>query len=402
MTKPGAGSTDKPEALFLTAEAPYPMVGGGPLRTGSLLEYLASRYTLDVVVFRQPGAEDPAQSFPAGLARKIEVLDLPYHSKSTFARAGRNITRYVRGAPPLLDRFSAFTKQLPAKLGGRQYELGVIEHAWCALYLHSLRPQCRRVVLDLHNIESELQSRNAASARWPLSAMFRRFASVYRELEQQLLPRCDMVLVASEDDQRKVQRLSPDANVQIFPNALPYFPVPVRAEQDCIAFTGNLEYQPNVAAVRFFRDHIWPLLRERWRGLEWRLVGTNPNAVAGYVERDRRIRVVGPVDNAVQALAEAKVAVVPLLAGSGTRFKILEAWAAATPVVSTSVGAEGLGARGGEHLLLADDPVSFADAVSRLLESSDLRAKIGREGRTLYLEQFTWEVVWRQLEQLGL
>jgi glycosyltransferase involved in cell wall biosynthesis len=97
-------------------------------------------------------------------------------------------------------------------------------------------------------------------------------------------------------------------------------------------------------------------------------------------------------------LARARVAVVPLLAGSGTRLKILEAWAAGLPVVSTSVGAEGLTACDGEHLLLADGAAAFARSVSRLLACCDLREKIGRAGRLLLENEFTWEKAWKNLD----
>jgi len=94
------------------------------------------------------------------------------------------------------------------------------------------------------------------------------------------------------------------------------------------------------------------------------------------------------------------VCVVPLLSGSGTRFKILEAWAAARAVVSTTLGAEGLGARPGRHLLIADDPAKFAEAIDRLIADADLRENLGEAGRALYLDQYTWPAAWRKLEGL--
>jgi glycosyltransferase involved in cell wall biosynthesis len=104
------------------------------------------------------------------------------------------------------------------------------------------------------------------------------------------------------------------------------------------------------------------------------------------------------VDDAVLELARAKVAVVPLLAGSGTRLKILEAWAAGVPVVSTFLGAEGLPVRAGEHLLLADGAADFVEAVSRLLASKELRRKVGMAGRLLLEKEFTWETAWKSLD----
>src|SRR5262249_57435937 len=122
------------------------------------------------------------------------------------------------------------------------------------------------------------------------------------------------------------------------------------------------------------------------KATEWRIIGRNPEAVRRIVAGDPRIHLIGPVEDAVAALAAAKVCIVPLLSGSGTRFKILEAWTASRPVVSTTIGAEGLGARDGEHLLVADDANAFITAVVRLWNDADLRKRLGRAGRARYEE----------------
>ena len=170
-------------------------------------------------------------------------------------------------------------------------------------------------------------------------------------------------------------------------------------EEHCIAFSGNLEYHPNVAAVRFFAADVWPQLRERDAELRWRLIGRNEQAVARWVAGDPRIETTGPVDDALAELARVRVVVVPLLAGSGTRVKILEAWAAGRAVVSTRVGAEGLPAVHRENLLLADSPTEILEAVLVLLEDEPLRRRLGEAGRRLVEEQFCWPAAWRGLEQ---
>src|SRR5262249_18701852 len=119
--------------------------------------------------------------------------------------------------------------------------------------------------------------------------------------------------------------------------------------------------------------------------------------VSRYVRDDPRIELSGAVPDAIAELARARVAVVPILIGSSTRVKILEAWAAGRAVVSTRIGAEGLAARDGHNVLLADGPEPFGDAVSALLESVDLRGKIGRAGRATFEALYTWEAAWRQL-----
>ncbi len=381
-------------ALVLAPETPYPLAGGGALRTASLLHHLARTYAVDLIVFRQPGAPDPADALPAGLVNDLTVIDLPLHRSTPAARALRNAARLARRIPPLMDRFSGFAAGIASAIAGRRYQIGVIEHFWCAPYLDQIAPVCDRAILDLHNIESVLHARCAAAETSAAAIAHRVFERVSRELEAIWLPRFSGILTTSEADAARVRLIAPRVCAYVYPNAIPFAPLPAATSEEAIVFSGNMEYHPNRAAIRFFRREVWPLLRERWPALIWRLVGKNADAVRALTAGDPRIEVTGPVDDAIAELARARVAVVPLLAGSGTRLKILEAWAAGVPVVSTPIGAEGLSATDGENILLAERPADFARSVSRLLECNTLRQIIGLAGRSLLEKEFTWERVW--------
>jgi polysaccharide biosynthesis protein PslH len=398
MNKPSGASATKLDALFLSPEAPYPPIGGGPLRSASLLEYLARHYAVHAVVFRAPGDPDPGRAIPPGRISRLDILDLPHHSNGAAARLMRNALRAVRARPPLMDRFAGFERSLSRLLEGRDYELAVVEHFWCAPYLAQIRQHSKRVILDLHNIESAWHQSLAVHEGFLRAAALKRFAAAALRREQELLPQFDGILAASPQDADRVRALAPAARVTVYPNALPEIAAPERLEREEIAFSGNLEYAPNIEAVRFFRDRIWPALRSR-PGLKWRIVGKNPEAIRKLVDGDPRVEVTGFVPDAVRELAASQVAVVPLLSGSGTRVKILEAWAAATPVVSTSFGAEGLGTSG-EHLLLADDPDGFAAAIARLLDSPAERRRLGAAGRRLFEQRYTWKAAWECLGKL--
>jgi glycosyltransferase involved in cell wall biosynthesis len=248
-------------------------------------------------------------------------------------------------------------------------------------------------------VESVLHAR--CSETEPAGAAFahRVFRRASLDLERQWLPRFSEVLATSLADAATVRDIAPSAVVGIYPNAIPWRPAPPPAIGDAnvIVFSGNMEYHPNRSAVHFFRAEVWPSLRTRWPKLVWRLVGKNPEAIRALVDGDERIQTVGAVEDAVCELARAGIAVVPLLAGSGTRFKILEAWAAALPVVSTTIGAEGLPVRDGHSGLVADTARGFADAVSRLVACEELRRNLGNAGRLLLEQEFTWEKAWRNL-----
>jgi polysaccharide biosynthesis protein PslH len=302
-----------------------------------------------------------------------------------------------------VDRFAGFSAPVAHALDGQRYDLGVIEHSWCAPYLEQVSAVCARTVLDLHNVESVLHGRCAAVPASGVpgraaAAAHRVFQGASQELERAWLPRFSLVLATSPADAALVRDLAPQARVVVYPNALPPTPLPVAGDEESIVFSGNMEYHPNLTAVRFFRREIWPRLRERWPLLVWRLVGKNPAAVRRYTAGDARIEVAGPVADAVSEIARSRVAVVPLLTGSGTRLKILEAWAAGVPVVSTTIGAEGLPVHDGETALLADSSEAFARAVTRLLTCGELRRKIGGAGRRLLEKEFTWESAWKMLD----
>ena len=382
-------------ALYLTPESPYPVAGGGALRAASLLQYLSRRYRVDAIVFRQP---EEIIEIPPGLLDRLHILDLPAHARHLPARLLRNAVRMARRVPPLVDRFAGFGPRIASVLTGRTYELAVIEHFWCAPYWQQVSAVSRRTVLDLHNIESVLHSRCGAVEQFPAAVAHRWFRAPCARLERHWWPKFSTLLVPSQADAALALAICAGARPLVYPNTIPRVELPQRAERHMVAFSGNLEYHPNRMAVRFFRRDIWPGLRRRWPELVWRLIGRNEHAVRNHTDGDARIETSGPVADAIAELAAAQVVVAPLLAGSGTRLKIMEAWAAGRAVVSTTVGAEGLEARDGEHLLLADDASAFAAAVSRLLESEPLRRALGAAGRRLYESHYTWDAAWSGLE----
>lgn len=294
-----------------------------------------------------------------------------------------------------MDRFRGQARSIQLH---PKYDLAVIEHSWCAEYLETLGPICSRVVLNMHNVESILHETCANAASPAEAFLHRRFATHSRRIERLWLPRFDAILTASELDKSRIKELGVSKPAIVYPNAIPWTPVPERAEQDAIAFSGNLEYHPNRTAVQFFAKEIWPTLSRRNPGLRWRLIGMNPSAIEGDIRGLDRVETTGPVADAIHELAAAKVVVAPLRSGSGTRLKIIEAWAAERAVVSTRLGAEGLPVQSGDHLVLADRPEEMIASIERLLESYEERRKLGIAGRRLFEEAFSWESAWRALD----
>lgn len=384
-------------ALIVCPEPPYPLHGGGAFRTAAVLQYLARNYELDAVFFSEETRPDPRRALPPGLVRDSLLIRLPVHSRSTPAILWRNAWRYVRGVPPLVDRFTAAPapEKLAAWLASRQrYDVAVLEHFWSAPFARQVRPHTGKLVLDLHNIESEWHARMARTDRWPFSHAHRRFAAAARRLERQLLADFDTVMVTS-----KRESAQPGLELaRVYPNTIPSVPAVTRARRMQIVFSANLEYQPNISAVKWFGEEIWPLLQRRHPGLELVLVGRRPEAIRGVVPTGR-VRTTGEVADALPEIGSSLAAIVPIRSGSGTRIKILEAWAAGTPVVSTTLGAEGLPA---EALAIADSAEGFAAKVSSLIVNGKERDLLAAAGREAFINGFTWEAGWKVLEGLGI
>jgi hypothetical protein len=241
-----------------------------------------------------------------------------------------------------------------------------------------------------------LARRQSDAAEAPVRWLASHFAGCYERLEQRWLPEFDDLLVTSDVDRACAGRGI------VYPNAVPELSLPAVEKRDEIAFSGNFGYEPNQTAVRWFRSRVWSRLREKRPGLAWRLIGRNEDRIRKLVQGDSRIFLTGPVADAVTELARTRAVVVPVLAGSGTRFKIIEAWAGGVPVISTTIGAEGMPGISEKHLRIADTPEDFLSVIEEVLDSTDLQRQLGMSGRQLYEQRLTWKAAWKSLETAGL
>jgi glycosyltransferase involved in cell wall biosynthesis len=374
---------------MLAPEGPYPLHGGGAYRTASLLHYFAGFADIDLVLISESG--QPAL-LPPGLVRKQSVIGLPAHGKGTLERYLRNARRAVAGVPPLVDRLSGLRPSIAQAIGENRYELGIVEHSWCAPYINEIASVCKLTVLDLHNVESVLHQRCAAASRGLIAMGHKRFAKLSQTLESKLFPEYSVILATSSEDAALVNRIAPSARVAVYPNAMPWVQIPQVAAQPLIAFSGNFEYHPNIDAVRFLLDEIWPEIRRRHPEFRLRLIGRN-----SQLFRAPGVETTGPVEDALSEIAAASVVIAPLRVGSGTRIKILEAWAAGRPVVATPLAVEGLNFEDGHDVLLATAATELADAVDLLLADPQTSERIARAGRLRFEQEYTWEAAWRSL-----
>ncbi len=275
------------------------------------------------------------------------------------------------------------------------------------------RPKLGPTIIDLHDLEDVKARSRAQIIRRGLSrqegarsvrdaltmAQVRLNARDWRQFQRSVAGGVDRVVLCSDLDARR----SGLPNVVIVPNTYqrPERPVGHAAvgQPAVVLFQATFDYAPNVDAAEWFVTEVAPLLTDRLPDVEVRLVGTPVPGVQGH-HRPPAITVVGRVPAMEPELAKADVAVVPIRYGSGTRLKILESFAHRVPVVSTTLGAEGLQVEHGVHLLLADDPKAFAAACERLLTEPDLRRRLVEAAEELYLQRYERSTARDRIEAL--
>jgi len=265
------------------------------------------------------------------------------------------------------------------------------------------------ITLDWHNIESEALERHAQFAATALHRTYlKRAAAQMRRVESTVLRECDLHITMSERDTAALRRVNSNAHFTTGENGVDteYFTVKTALsdsidrwkERNRVLFVGAMDYTANVVSILDFADRIWPRILSTHPALRLTIVGRNPVEKIRALGERPGIEVTGTVSDVRPFYAEALVTVVPLLIGGGTRLKIPEAWAAGVPVVTTTLGAEGLRIQPEVDCLIADDTAAFLSHVSRLREDYELWRTVAANGRSLSLS-YDWSTTCGYLAQ---
>jgi len=391
---------------MISPEFPSPLTSGGTQRTFRILSALATSYELDLLTYaEQPRSE--GRGVVEQLCAQVHVVPWPRDSKNPAAFLWRNLSRALRGVNPLMDRFS----DPPVRQGVREwvhdhrYDLILIEHSWMAHYIREIKASLNRealIVLDAHNVESDLwqQYYNEPATWWHKPTLYRYWQSA-RKYEEKYLNQFDLVLAVSESDAKRIARLAPDTAVAVVPNGIEMTDHGARREggsrSPVVGFIGSLEYRPNQLGLVWFLKDVWSSIKARVHDVHLLIIGRGETKeLTRFGQADPHIRLAGYVPTLAAHLNRIAVMIVPLWHSSGTRTKILEAWAHGIPVVSTSRGAEGLEYTHMENIWIADTAADFATAVVYLLSDPTTRDRLSQAAGQL-AQQYAWPVIEQQL-----
>jgi sugar transferase (PEP-CTERM/EpsH1 system associated) len=384
------------DLLLLIHRIPYPPNKGDKIRSYHLLKHLAKHYRVHLATF----VDDPDdwQYVP-----HVEALCASSH----FARMNPLLARVKSLGALLKNRSLSLEYYRDAKLArwvrdtmaAHGIERVLVFSSAMAQYADPYR-EARRVV-DFVDVDSDKWRQYADKKSWPMSWLYGYEATRLLDYERQVARDYDASLFVSAPEAALFRQLAPESGAKIghFSNGVDtdYFTPeaayanPYQPGERALVFTGAMDYWPNVDAVQWFCDNVFPALRERFPELRFYIVGSRPNPAVQALGQRPGVTVTGTVPDVRPYIAHAAVAVAPLRIARGIQNKVLEAMAMARAVVVSPQALEGIDAEPGSELVLAEDAAAFIDAVSVLLASQDgaLEA-IGLAARAKVQRRYSW------------
>jgi glycosyltransferase involved in cell wall biosynthesis len=394
------------KVLFLTQVLPFPPDSGPKVKTWNVLKCLAQTHQLTLVSFVR-GDQSDAVARLRSICHEVHVVPM----KRGWAQNLVSLARSLWNGEPwvMLRDDRAEMRELVDQLAdSRPFDLVHADQLNMAQY--ALRVRGVRRLLDAHNALWLLYSRLAETSTNPaLRWLFRRDARLLKRYEGEMCRKFETVLTVSDVDRLALSQAARSAgqgedrsDPQVIPIAVDTDELPLLRRgrsANRILHMGTMFWPPNVDGILWFVRAVLPQIRRERPDVEFDVLGANPPAEMLAWNANRGVRVAGYVEDPSPFLASAGVFVVPLLAGGGMRVKILTAMAQGLPVVTTTIGCEGIGAVHGRHLLVADTPSDFAAATLRILAQPRLAEELGLNGRRLVEDRYSLPQLAAQLER---
>lgn len=389
--------------LWVKADFLHPTTRGGQIRTLETLKRLHARHEIHYIGYENPNQPEGLQRAREYCTRAYPVpLDVPPRASLRFAFQW--LDNLSSSMPLSLSRYqtAAMREKIAALLKELRFDSVVCDFLSPAPNFDDLS-QC---VLFQHNVETMIWRRHAEHAPDPLRRWyFKRQAERMFHWERRICQAVAQVVAVSPQDATLMQELF-GVEASYVPTGVDvdYFHRPDAADAKVdLVFVGSMDWMPNIDGVHYFVREVMPFIWQKKPDCTVAIVGRTPSAsIRALADREARIQVTGTVPDIRPWLWEAKLSIVPLRIGGGTRLKIYESMAAGTPVVSTRVGAEGLDVSDPSNIRLADTPSEFANQCLELLENPEERERIADEAHDMVTRQFSWSIITAEFEKLLL
>lgn len=388
-----AAARRRPGVLVVSPYSIFPTIHGGAVRIFNLVRRLAEHAEVSMLIFGGGTDDPPQRAALAPFCRRVFFQRYPQSDPSLdpWGLLPPSVAHY--SAPEVHDRIAAI-------VDAHQIDIVLLEYSEMGQFVGPY-PGARTVLVehDLSFRSHARQRRVGIDHRYPEAGVLGRGSDLLRRYSFELAAcgRVDQIHVMSNADRELLAGLLPDGarRIRVIPNGVDishFHPPPPASPRSGVLFVGSFPHLPNLDALDCFLGTVWPSVRRRVSEARLTVAGARPPQRVLELNGRDGIVVAGEVPDLAPLYRGHQVLAVPLRAGSGTRLKILEAMACGLPVVSTTIGAEGIEGHSGEHLLVADDPASFADRLITLLaDRGGTAARLADNGRALVLNRYGWD-----------
>ena len=396
--------------LFLTQIVPFPPDAGPKVKTYHVIRALAGQgHSVTLVSFVRP---EEVRHIPALQEICEAVYSVPIH-RSRIADVGYMIRSYLTGRPFLIERDDLRPMQEAVNRLVQEHDYQFIHADQLTMVQFAIRgasafPDKKpKVIFDAHNAVWTIVERMKEKARFFLKPILAVEAKRVKQYEGGLLRTVDHVLAVTEIDRNLLEEAKQfsQSTGNDHVSSMTVIPIAVDTQKlrtinrkvgsKNIVTLGTLHYPPNADGIRWFLNEVFPLVRKQIPDATLTIIGKNPPQ--DFIEQAEQnpgvIKVTGYVDDLVPYLEESALMVVPVRAGGGMRVRILEAFAYAMPVVTTTVGLEGIHGTPDHDVLVADTPADFANRTIELLQNPSLQEKLSTNGRVLATSKYDWQAV---------
>ncbi len=399
--------------LILTPQLPYPPHQGTSLRNFHIIRGLAERHEITLLSFLE-GNQTADSAVIEPLLALCTVHTVPVPARSTAQRLWQLVSTR---RPDMAHRLysESFAAELRRLLAVNQFDIVQVEGIELARYMEIVRAVslASKIVFDDHNAEAELQRRNFLTdlgnlRRWPAAAYSWVQVGRLRRFERWAMWMADGVTAVSQTDKLMLEKLlngtqinaDERRSVRVIPNCIDVVqfqdlaesPKSARSQAYDLVFIGKMDYRPNVDAVLWFVDEVWPGIVAERPSTTFVIVGQKTHPRLERLRDVPGVTLTGWVESVTPYLLGASVFIAPFRIGSGTRLKLIEAMAAGKAIVSTPIGAEGFAVENGRELVLAETAEEMGTAVLHLLNHPEERERLGQNAR-----QFAQQYDWRQV-----
>ena len=388
--------------LFLAFEVPYPLDRGGRIKTFHYLKALACNHQVSLVALTRTQACVEKLDRLRSMLSLVDVHSIPI-DLSRFRKARLALNSLWRSEPVVMSLYANAEgkRSVERLLDGGHFDLIYADHLHMAQYVPDQTPAL--TLLDQHNVESVILRRFAdRQSIGPAKWFARREQRKMSRYEAEMCRRFDVIWATTEIDQKLISPwLLPQQHVKVLPIGvdMDYFqPGSRKRDPHTVISVGTLSWPPNADSVLWFYDDVFSLVKKQVPDTKFVIVGANPPPSVQRLAEDPCVEVTGWVDDIRPHMARSTVMVVPLRGGSGMRVKILNALAMGLPVVSTSVGCEGIAVTPGCDILVADDADALLQQIVALFEDPQLQRRLSKNGVRLIQERYSWNAIYRQIE----